>query len=696
MFKFKGILTGVAVATLIWTFNSVSGVSGCGGSSSRGGTGGSGTTTGTADVSSLRTVPNTDLSSLDVSQSSASGLRRLALSVVNKAKHEEFKDNLRSVGNPSRAGCESNMHKKQIIRDSKMAQFPKCMAQAMEKSGLITIPTGSLAYYKMTPPPETEEQKAGMCNGIPDERMEDKRACEEEANQGPQEIKLRIGNVDGLQMDVCFGGVLEEEALYTAAGSLYTATLAHGRTFQGKSEKANFSMTVDLGTTGTVTEGRISLGNGNASATGQMNGGFGRGLIRADVTADTFAIQGGFLGDFVDPFTGVATSFIGKTYSKLNATEGCAKFSFEGPPPPMRIQDMVPFDVSADALGGFLQAFSQELCGVVVNADNYGEINVCPNPDFDPTAAGETDCPMIAAAADGGCPTVTHTGTECFSISNGSTTTDFGRTRILQTFLRTDESTARFFTEVNAFDLGPLDPSSVNPAFSRNWDCTGDFSELNFANGQNVEENMEDCFALEEEMREDNGFGDYNCQGQEMANGAGDLSKEGPPDNGRFGGDLERQTTTCADGQTPGHIMVNPVNLDTNEYCIPTERSCEPLGTLTNMGNGTLLAGANGGLSITMPGHLAITGVGFQTSGPTAPATGAQISFGGTIQAPQCTGTYGLRQPNFEPPPEFGSDPPGGEGGVPQACIDRFGDDVTREECEAFCGRPENGDLCRQ
>ncbi|MBI2499922.1 MAG: hypothetical protein HYW02_00275 [Deltaproteobacteria bacterium] len=591
MFTIKKIATGLMVVAFVWALNTVTGFGGCGstrgsssdsGGSSGTGSGGStgsttGTTTaGTADVSSLRTVPSTDISTLDLSQSSsASALQTasrsaLALKVVEEkgTKLGSFKDALDAVDKPSRAGCESNMHKKEVIRMSRQAQLPRCYVEAMEKAKLITIPAGERALYNLTPPAAAEDDKDDFCDGIPAERTEEKAACESEVETGPEEIKIRVGVIDNaLQLDMCFNGSLEEEATYSADGAVYTASIVHAGEFQGRSESSSFSMTVDLGATGKVTDGVVSLGDGTATATANVDGGFGTGFIGFEATASYNALRGAFAGNFVDPFTQKRTTFTGKAYAKFNATEGCAKFSFTGSPPPMRLSDMVPYSVDTAALGDFLQAFSGEICGLTeaLTSTNYTTVAVCPNPDFDPNAASATDCPMVAAEADGSCGTVTHSETECFAISNGVTTSEFGGRKITQTFQRIASATARYFTEVAAYNVDALSESITTPAFSRSWDCGGTFTAIKFEgmsqeDGRKIEGYMQECFAMEEGLRDEEGMGGYNCQSEEMANGAEELHEEGPPNFGQFGGQLQRTSNVCGSGRSPESIFVNPID----------------------------------------------------------------------------------------------------------------------------------------
>ncbi|MBI2339851.1 MAG: hypothetical protein HYU99_05750 [Deltaproteobacteria bacterium] len=663
-----------------------------------------------ATVSSLSSVPSLDLSNLDSSASPDANLTAMNARASKLASHQvashqvashqvaRLGEDMRGEGKSSRAGCEANAHKDEIFRMSQMAQLDRCYPEAMESAGLFTIGDG-FSYYSLTPPEMGDEEKERMCDDIPPEKVDERTACEEGTAGGPKDLKIRLGLIDGaLQIDMCESDALQNEATYTATGSVYTATVTRVGNFLGTTEGSKFAMTVDLGTSGTVTDSLVALGDGSASASAQMNSSFGNGLIAFDASASNNAISGAFNGAFTDPFTDVDTSFTGKVRAEFGPEDGCAKFSFTGAPPPMRVQDMIPFDISADQLDGFLQVLGLEL-GIELTADNYETVNLCPNPLFDPENPSTELKPMVAANDDGACPTVTSTGIECFTIANGVTTSDFGAEEYTQTFTTASNDSVSFYATVNAFDLSALDPTVDTVAFSRNWDCTGSFTSIDFASLTDtqltaLQEGIEECNAIQEEAFNRDGMGGYNCHQQEEMNGINDLSGEGPPDLGNYGGVLGLilpiQGSCLPDIGLPDLLFIDAVNVAANTYCLPVEASCDPFDVEVGPPPNAP------GLDVTLLGDTAITNLSYTQPDPNAPAESVLVTFAGSelaLLGGSCTQRYSIVQPTFEAP----LDPFEGDGGgeePPQACIDLFGDDVTREECEGFCMSPDGRDAC--
>lgn len=683
----------------------LSGLGGCSSSASSGGGGGS-SGTATADVSSLSTVPTLDLSTLDVSAASGSG-SALSTLKAHKSKsaivqrHKRFGEDLRGEGQSSRAGCEANAQKDEIFRMSQMAQLDRCFPEAMEAAGIIEIPEESLNHYSFSPPEHSEGDVEAFCGDIPDERTEEKAACEE-GGGGPKALKIRLGRIGGaLQVDMCEGEdgefALVNEATYEADGSVYTAAVTRIGNFLGNREASTFSMEVDLGTTGAVAEGIVALGDGEASATAQMNSHFGNGLMIFTATASDNTIKGAFNGSFEDPFTEVQTTFTGRVFSKFGGADnaGCAKFGFTGTPPPMRVQDILPFDISTDQLEGFLQAFGSEL-GIELTLENYQTVNLCPNPNFNPEEFDATVKPMVAAEEDGTCPEVTHTGVECFSISNGTSVSDFG-SEVSQTFTTIASEASDFYEEVNAFDISTLDPTVSTVAFTRSWDCSGTFTEIGFgtvtrAQVAILDVELQKCFAIQEKAFNREGMGGYNCHQQEQMNGVNDLAQQGPPDFGPYGGEYVKTSgggSTCtANSGAPERLFANALEADTGEYCFPLEGECQTF---------RVISGASANLNIVLP-HAggSITALQYTQSNPSAVATSVMISLAAGAQP--CQQRYNIQQPTFEAPQEFGGGgegDEGGEGGPPQICVDRFGDDVTEQECRGFCSSPDGREVCR-
>lgn len=566
----------------------------CGGGS--GGGSGSGTE-GTATVASLSSVPSMDLSSYDYSAQAASAEiaapwgKSLSLS-VGKAEEWEGRnlgDTYGAIGSFSRAGCEANMHKKEATRMSQSAQLDRCYMEAMEKGGLITIPTGSYNYYKIIMPAPPPEDLQRMCANIPEE--DKKQACLA-GGEGPRggNMLTRVGrfgdNGNELRIDMCEGAEGHEgkvnEATYAVSGNTYTGTVIRKGTWGGKSENMKFGITVAASS---VTDGIADLGSsGSARAEGWMNGGFGQGhiLFLADASDMSTTVQGAFQASFTDPFKGVQNSFTGKNHAKFGgiSNTGTAKFSFTGTHPAMSLADMISGSnsmegaqqagIPADALAGFYQFMSQEL-GVPVNADNLGTIKVCPTPEGMERAIGNT-CEE------------SKNGLESFSIANVEQTGDL-YSMIEQSFAIILDASSAFYNNVKDIDLSSYSADAGAIEFTRtDWDCAAPAAgwtleirpdELRAGNAPagitvdraRLEAAMSSCNALEEKLRENMGMGGHDCADRQMRGDAGD----------KFGGGEQSGHTGTEGGMIPAPCTqqrLTPEQCKT--YCDTHQQECFP------------------------------------------------------------------------------------------------------------------------
>lgn len=656
--------------------------------------GGSGsTTTGDAAVSSLSSLPSVDLSTYDKSVD-ASASTSLVSSVSNTIASKGWAEDMREVGKMSRAGCEANMHKKEMIRMSQTVQLSRCYPEAMEKVGLITIPEDSLKYYELTPPEMEEENRGNLCEGIPPEDVQRREACEagEGGDKAGVDMKMRIGIIGGaLQVDMCEGGVLVDESTYSASGSVYNVSAVHIGSWGGQTEKSSFSMLVDLGADGSVTDGVVDLGSsGSASATGNMNGGFGSGVMSFEAVGsdNSNKVYGAFAGSFTDPFTNTSSSFTGKVYSHFGGSTatGCAKYSFGGTMPPMRVQDMIPFGISDDELDNFLQAFGNEL-GIQLNSNNYQDILLCDNPNFDPETPSEVIRPMIAISSGETCQEVTHTGIECFAITNVTRQGDFG-SNVSQSFTIIANSSSPYYDEVNAYDVASLAASITEPAFVRNWDCTGSFEALDFAslissgNAATIETAMQKCRALEEKAFANEGMGGYDCGREEQMNGVNDFAGGGA-DFGTYGGEYGfaessgAKVNTCArpgEGAPEGAGRLFVDHIGDSSYCFPDPSigRCQSFTVNENTDIGT------------PDDVIAIDSweiVQLEYDLNSNPQT-VKVTY--DTGAGNCIQYYFLEQHTFNGPAEFG-----GEGGsIPAACLNPDGTPVPEQVCHEICSDP--------
>lgn len=673
-------LVGMTVAIAMVAF-----FAGCGGGSSS-----DSSTADTASVKSLSDTPTLDLSSYDSSDSGNANLA--ALPKANIAK--SFGEGMRKEGGSSRAGCETNMHKQEIFRMSQQVQLDRCYPKAMEAAGFITIPDGSYAYYQITKPEEEEGDRVKMCDGIPEERTEERAKCLEGEGKGAGGMKMRIGNIDGeLRIDMCEGATgseaLVHEATYGASGSVHTAGVVRIGQWGGHEEKGKFDVTLDLGTTGTVVDEVPTLGSDSSLvAEGYMSGGNGSGRIRFEYvgTDSSNKIAGAFGGEFTDPFSGTSSVFTGKTYARFGGSlgTGCAKFSFTGTMPGMSVGNMIPYDIPVASRGDFLTRLSMEL-GIDINESNYSTIVLCPNPDFDPESPSTTVKPMIMAV-ESNCPEVTHTGVECFSISNVSNETDFGDDTHSQFFTKIANTSSPYYDEVNAYDIDVISKDTGSIAFARNWDCTGTFSEINFQNMTEAqmataEAQMQKCFAMEEKARGNDGMGGYNCGEQEQGNAMDEMASEGGgvASFGAFGGKLTKESG-CDPFvlEVPQYVFIAPANPEQRKYCFPIDGSCIEF---------TVPADPSAPFNVGISFHDVLTINQMSYAGGEAPvAVAIQWKYGNDL----CIANYSIEQPDFERE-GGGFEGPGGEGdqaGMPQQCKDKGLTDPAA--CQQYCSQQSN------
>lgn len=687
---------------LIATLSATVLIAGCGGSSSAVAPGGGGgdSGAGTATLDSLNTVPSADLSNLDLSASAGSA--NLAVP-ISKSVGKTWGEEMREVGKTSRAGCEANMHKQEMIRMSQMVQISRCYPEAMEAAGFITIPTGSYNYYALTAP-EDQGQETKVCETIPSQDAERKAACEggDGGSMGGKEMKMRIGKIDGaLQIDMCEGGSLIEEATHSASGSVYNITAIHSRPTAGISEKSRFEIAVDLGTDGYVTDGVVTLGStGTATAIGRMVGGFGSGLMNFEAVGSDSSnkVYGAFAGSFTDPFTQAASSFTGKVYSHFGGAgnNGCAKYSFSGTMPPMRIQDMIPFGVSDSAKGDFLRAFGNEL-GIELTEGNMAGLLLCPNPDFNPESSGGTVKPMKVISAGETCGTVTHTGVECFEITNVTRQGDYGST-VSQSFTIIANSGSPYYDEVNAYSIAAFDPTVDTPAFVRSWDCTGSFQTIGFdtitpAQAAIMQTEVQKCRAIEEKAFANKGMGGHTCGKEEQMNGVDSFADGGGgrDDFGIHGGEYafaessEGKTNTCSrpgeNGapQRVGRLFVDKIS-DT-QYCFPDGTGrCQSFTVANSVG--------------TPDDTIAIDSWEITRIDYSSPQeqVNVKITYNTGSNPPSCVQYYTKQQHEFTKPQTFGATgegtAPGEAGFVPDACKDASGNPVPENVCFDICGDP--------
>lgn len=593
--------TKVALSYVIVAL-AVAGLAGCGssGSGAAAATGGDTTATG-ADVSSLTTLPTSDLSAYDTTESAASA----NLSVLGKSLTAKEIPGARGAGKLCRACCEANMQKKQIFRSSVMAQQMRCVAEAFQKAGLITAGTNDYNIYSITPPSDSSDDKTKKCKDIPDERTEERTACES-GDEGPKSgVLMRLGVFGGneLRVDICKSKptlVHQNEGTYSLSNGVVSTNVVHIGTFGSHSEKMSLSSTV-TGMTGLDSDlvPTLNSSTGAADATARIDSDFGSGTITFKRTeADkSITISGAFDGKVHEYNSDTDTTFVGKAYAQGGGTSNtvAAKFSFTGAPPPMKLSKIIPFDIPRAQLAAFLAVMSNQF-GFEVTTTNYTSLFVCPNPLFDPAAPSLAIKPMVLAdATTHACPTATHTGIECGTITNGTEDSGFTgmRKKTTQTFTTLDcnDTTVKtFYTAVSAFDLSTLTANITPIAFTRDWDCSGtatalDFSALTRAQGETLQAYMLKCDSLEERGRGNGGISEYDCSSRDGANAINDVKKAPPAEDnqGPIAGSYSIGSGNCTTGAVPSKLFINTIDKTANSYCFPDNKGgCATFGFAVN------------------------------------------------------------------------------------------------------------------
>ena len=370
----------------------------------------------------------------------------------------------------------------------------------------------------------------------------------------------------------------------------------------------------------------------------------------------------------------------------------------------MAVKNMIPFDIPEDQLDSFLMSFGAQM-GINLTNENYETVLLCPNPDFDPenpTQSGEA-LPMIQLEdITASCPSVAHTGVECFSITNGVADAGGGVRDVTQVFSIIANSSADFHTAVNAYDLALNTDASETIAFSRNWDCNGVFTEIDFAKFTDkqmavVEKEISECMKIEAKARRNEGMGGHDCNDKQMQGDVDNFAKEGGPQHGKFDGNLDiTDGGTCPQGICPEHLFINPVDPDNHEYCLALPRTCADF---------TVTGTSATGLDLEVNDGASVTAINYTQSGE-SPASKVTITF--LASGTSVTANYTMNQASFDKPPDFdpnsasqnqggggagqpgmGGTGPGGEfkpgdkGFMPASCINAGL--TTESACRAHC-----------
>jgi hypothetical protein len=326
--------------------------------------------------------------------------------------------------------------------------------------------------------------------------------------------------------------------------------------------------------------------------------------------------------------------------------------------------------------------------GISITTSNYETLKLCMNPSFNPDSPGLVAKPMVAANSDGSCPTITHTGTECFSITNTTTTDPFGKhNKVEQIFKMVANSAVSYYAAVNAFDLGTISTNVGAFAHLNNWDCTassGGFSEISFVTAPTAAQltalmsAMRECSSLETRARGNSGMGGYNCTGGDQNKIVSKTAERGV-ETGKYGGEMAVTTNTCGTGGTansaiPNRLFLEQQDSSLNLYCMPSAGACASF----NINENPVNVAAK---SIT---HGDFTMQSIQFTLVNNRSTGGTITYSGPNG--NCTATFTNNQHQFTPVTA-----PTQANQFPKECVEKGLTDMGK--CGEYCD-PKKGHTC--
>lgn len=382
-------------------------------------------------------------------------------------------------GGFSRAGCETDTLKKNIIRNAIQPRMILCYVRAFEAaSGGVAAGSGEFNYWKMSPP---------------------------EGSRGPSEAESFEPRVaikkDGSEFTfvMCNEGEKTMELYIDTSGGIYDGHVIDkwGDNFQGKLEFAADGLPPASFTYATFTQSFVE--------TSDYFSGYGSATLYA---APTYNIVSGFNSGTMP---GEGGMFAGATYAKFDADDGTAKYRMDSGSFPG--QTVTEAFAMCKASGGCLESGSaaewvDPEAGWLVNGDpcSLGDITV-----DDVLCFMQEDCPTLAAV-EGLCDIPTGEDyTESFTIDNSNP--------LSLAFTMADTST--YAVEVAAASAPNSDetPTIEFTAASSGVDCSASdtWTELSFTS----EPDMTDCIAMEAELN--NWQSGEICANREAQDNAGSV-----------------------------------------------------------------------------------------------------------------------------------------------------------------------------
>lgn len=258
-------------------------IASCGGSSSSGDTG-----SGTTPIDSLTDVPDAVLNPqvYDLTTQSAS----LAAPISKDLAKDQ------QAGGFSRAGCETDVLKKNIIRNAILPRMILCNIRALETAaGGAAAGSGTFNYWKMDPP-EGEQGPSGV------DSFDPRVAIKQDGTQ--------------FVFVLCNGATKSMELVIDTANNVYSGHVIDkwGDNFEGMLEFSADGLPPDSFTLASFTQSFNEVSHDYT--------GYGSATLQATPDYNVvFGFQSGLMAD--------GGSFGGATYAKFNATEGTAKYRMD-------------------------------------------------------------------------------------------------------------------------------------------------------------------------------------------------------------------------------------------------------------------------------------------------------------------------------------------------------------------------------
>ncbi|MBI4211627.1 MAG: hypothetical protein HY540_03230 [Deltaproteobacteria bacterium] len=524
-------------------------IAGCGGSSGGG-------SSSTVNATSVSSIPNMDLSGYDKSASTTNSIS--VPTTKGAAGH---------IGSKSRAFCEANIQKNEAIRMSKQIQLDKCYALAMEKGGLYSLEVGKRTLVKIVMPDNFEEfegegerggggeggrrgqQSLTVSNDVskeggrakPGEEEHEKRDCQNEKGALGKVMLMNIypRTETELQIRMCQGTAGSEalinETTFSISGDVGTVEAIHKGSFCGQTEGGKFSLRISG--IKSITDGVVDLASsGKVEATGFMDSSFGGGYnsFTYEALPDLNRVCGAFKAKFKDDRG--SNSFTNSMCSEFGGSSntGTAKFTFTGSFPAMTACEICSRGGLSQFAEGCYQQMTQDV-GELVNAANCSTKFICPDVD-----ESTHEFRGQKLATNGLCDQ-SNGGTESFVIATSDSNP-------IGTVIPKKQSA--YFSTVDAMDLIPvraqLDNISVDFTSSSEEACSGtpdvtinpkEFESMGKAaslagkalNLEALQSAIATCQALDEELRQHQGMGGYDCHREDAEE---ELSHEAGADSG--------------------------------------------------------------------------------------------------------------------------------------------------------------------